>query len=776
MARFKMKWNQVVLGLILLVSAFLNVYALNREGYGNDYYAAAIKSMVMNWHNFFFNSFDPNGFITIDKPPVDFWIQALFVKVFGFHGWAMLLPQAIAGVCSVALLYHLVRRIFGVVAAIIAAAVLALTPIAVAVQRTNEVDGLLVFVMLLAAWSLLKAMETRKLRWLIWVGVFEGVGFNIKMLEAYLILPAIYLVYIVGAKVNWKKKIGHLAAMTAVLVVLSFSWAAAVDFTPASERPYVGSTENNSEISLAFGYNGLHRLTGNMSIGPSAQTGSKKTQMPNFQSGVSGNSAPQGATGGTKTQSSTASKAKGTANSQGSGGFTGGPSGNFGGKGQGSFGQGQGQSSSGASQWQGRFGQGKGGFPASGQSSGGSSGMFDTGTPGVLRLFQSSLSDQISWLLPIALLAVIPLLRRVRWRRPWTRRELGTLFWIAWLLPMVVFFSIAGFFHQYYLITLAPAIAALTGAGLVKMWKDLRGKGIWRYALPVVMLVDLGFEWGIVKNYPTVRTGLLIGSIGAAALAALFIWRGQRKHSKRIGVIFGVLSLLVAPGYWALTPILDGVNASMPAAGPQSSSFGGGMGNMTMSNQTTGTSDSALIAYLEKHYKASQGSYLVATQNADTAAPIIIATGLPVMAMGGFNGSDPAITVKKLEQLTKSGKLKYFLLQTGGFGGGGQAGQNTATDASARTSAAQGNSSSASGKKSAVTGMPTMLGDGNAGEAFSAFGGAGGMGGSQSAITKWITAHCKVVSSSAWESTTATTSSSGHNMGGGGTLYEYVGS
>jgi 4-amino-4-deoxy-L-arabinose transferase-like glycosyltransferase len=342
---------------------------------------------------------------------------------------------------------------------------------------------------------------------------------------------------------------------------------------------------------------------------------------------------------------------------------------------------------------------------------------------------------------------------------------------------MVVFFSIAGFFHQYYLITLAPAIAALTGAGLVKMWKDLRGKGIWRYALPVVMLVDLGFEWGIVKNYPTVRTGLLIGSIGAAALAALFIWRGQRKHFKRIGVIFGVLSLLVAPGYWALTPILDGVNASMPAAGPQSSSFGGGMGNMTMSNQTTGTSDSALIAYLEKHYKASQGSYLVATQNADTAAPIIIATGLPVMAMGGFNGSDPAITVKKLEQLTKSGKLKYFLLQTGGgFGGGGQAGQSTATDASARTSAAQGNSSSASGKKSAVTGMPTMLGDGNAGEAFSAFGGAGGMGGSQSAITKWITAHCKVVSSSAWESTTATTSSSGHNMGGGGTLYEYVGS
>ncbi|MCL6560451.1 MAG: glycosyltransferase family 39 protein, partial [Firmicutes bacterium] len=268
----KWTWHHGVLTTILLASAFLNLYGLNREGYGNTYYAAAVKSMLMSWHNFFYAAFDPNGFISIDKPPIDFWIQAAFAKVLGFHGWVLLLPQALAGVASVAILYHLVRRTFGIPAGLIAAAVLAVTPVAVAVQRTNNVDGMLVLALLLAVWLLMKAIETKKLSWLLAMAAMEGIAFNIKMMEAYLILPAIYLTYLVATQLPWRKKMAYLLAMTATLLVVSFSWAIAVDLTPAAQRPYVGSSQTNSEMELIFGYNGISRLTGNMFHRPANRT------------------------------------------------------------------------------------------------------------------------------------------------------------------------------------------------------------------------------------------------------------------------------------------------------------------------------------------------------------------------------------------------------------------------------------------------------------------------------------------------------------------------
>ncbi|MBX6353561.1 MAG: glycosyltransferase family 39 protein [Thermoflavifilum sp.] len=273
MATRRWKWHHAVLAVILVVSAVLNVWGLEREGYSNEYYAAAVKSMLMSWHNFFFNSFDPNGFITIDKPPVGFWIQAFFAWLFGFHGWALILPQAFAGVASVAVLYHLVRRIFGVPAGLIAAAVMALTPIAVAVARTNQVDSTLVLCMLLTAWATWKAVETRRWRWLVTAAVLEGIGFNIKMMEAYLILPALYVLLLTVQRVSWRRRIGMAAVFTAIMAAVSFSWPMAVDLTPASERPWAGSTETNSEMELIFGYNGIQRLTGDMSVGGALSKG-----------------------------------------------------------------------------------------------------------------------------------------------------------------------------------------------------------------------------------------------------------------------------------------------------------------------------------------------------------------------------------------------------------------------------------------------------------------------------------------------------------------------
>ena len=150
--------------------------------------------MALNWHNFFFAAFDPQGFLAIDKPPLGFWVQVLSTRIFGFSAWSLLLPEALAGVGSVAVLYVLVRRVFGPVAGLIAALALALTPISVVTSRNNTIDSLLVLVLLLAAWALSIAAETGRVRWLVLSALLVGLGFNIKMLEGYLVLPAFVLV------------------------------------------------------------------------------------------------------------------------------------------------------------------------------------------------------------------------------------------------------------------------------------------------------------------------------------------------------------------------------------------------------------------------------------------------------------------------------------------------------------------------------------------------------------------------------------------------------
>ncbi len=747
-------WDRGVLALIAAAALFLNLYALSKEGYANEYYAAAVRSMLESWHNFFFASFDPGGFITIDKPPLDFWIQAAFAYVFGFHGWALILPQALADVGSVLLMFTLVKRHFGSVAGLIAAAAMALTPIAVAVSRTNQVDGLLVFLMLLATWFLFRGIETNKLRHLIGVAVMEGLAFNTKMMEAYLILPAIYVGYFVGAKLPWRKKLAYLGVMTVILGAISFSWVTAVQLTPASDRPYVGSTTDNNEFTLIFGYNGVNRLTGNMAVGGHnfRMEFGQFPGMGEFTRPVGGGTSGfpgAGASGGTGSGGGPGAGASGGtgsgggpgAGASGGTGLNGGPGGFGSGAGAGGFGRGSTGGFPGAGQGgppssplgrgefhqsfgMGGFGDrlGGGGFNRGGFGGGG---MFDTGTRGVLRLFQAQLGPQIGWLLPIACLSLVPLFRNVRWkrRRDLTDRERAAVFWTAWLIPVGAFFSVAGFFHQYYLITLAPAIAALVGAGLTTMWRDFRDGGRFKWYLVGVTLLDLVYECLMVRSYPTVRAALIALTAGLAVLSAvlLFVPRLSGRW-RRAGAVLGLLSLLAVPGYWSITPALYGVNGTMPAAGPAgSSSAGMGAAGRTGENDNIAQYEK-LIRYLVAHYRPSQGSFLVATLNAQPAEPIIIATGLPVMAMGGFSGSDGAMTVAKLQKLCEEGKVKYFLIDGGGFGGRGN-----------------------------------------------------------SQIVSWIEKHCKLIPSSAWGGTSSSAASQRAAFGGFGgmgglELYEYTGS
>jgi 4-amino-4-deoxy-L-arabinose transferase-like glycosyltransferase len=660
-------WDRISLLAVLLLAAVLDFYGLSREGYSNTYYAAAVKSMMQNWHNFFFASFDPGGFVSIDKPPLGFWLQVDSVKIFGYSGVALMLPQALAGVCSVALLYHLVNRTFGRWAGLIAALALAITPISVVANRNNIVDSTLVLAVLLGAWAVTRAVESGRLRWLLLCAVFVGLGFNIKMLQAYLVLPAFGLMYLVEARTSWGKRIVHLVLAGIVLLVVSLSWVTVVDLTPAGQRPWVGSTTDNSELSLAIGYNGLQRLTGNSSVGGVSRQMTSSTAL-------SGSSA-------------TAGSSRPTVNTN------------------------------------------------PGGSGGGPGGVGENGPTGVLRLLDSQLGAQIGWLLPMSVLGVFAAFWQTRRRRPlerhWSRRsrtlhqlaailpsaalsgqQSALVMWGTWLFTMAAFFSIAGFFHTYYLVMVAPAISALSGIGILALWKMYQQSGsrTWPF-LSLGMLAAAGVEVHILSDYPVWSRWLAPLTVGLAITAGLIFTfaRVRPRLGARLmmpAMLLGVAGLLVAPAVWSVESVSAADSGLTPRAGPSGTSSTGGGGqpgsfaassrsfqppagsrpgappnrgsfqSPTGMSRATGNGgpggdqvDKALLRYLEQHQGTAK--YLFATTNAGAAEPYIIATGKPVMALGGFTGSDPILTSSELAKLVKQGAVRYFLLGGGGGPGGG---------------------------------------------------------------------------------------------------------
>ncbi|WP_342774575.1 glycosyltransferase family 39 protein [Paenibacillus piri] len=647
--------ERIPLFLILLLSAFLNMYNIWTDEYANTYYTTAVASMLHNFHNFFFASLDPAGSVTVDKPPVVFWIQTASAYLFGLHGWSVILPQALAGVGSVLLLYRLVKPTFGLAAVRISALAMACTPIAAAVSRTNNIDSMLVFTLLLSTWLLFRGIQRNSIWSLLGAFSMIGVAFNMKMLQAYMVLPAFYLFYLVAAKASWKKKIALLSSATAVMLAISVSWAVVVDSIPKDQRPYISSSQTNSVLELAFGYNGVSRLTGNQ--GPGGGGG-----MPGRNGGgsvaASRNSAINEDGGGTMFDRNdgggTASKQANDAAAVDGGNrldTTATPNGN------GNSGQ-YNSTIPGGDQGQPPTMNGNGGPGAPG-GFGGGGGAFGTGQKGPLRLFQSELSGQASWLIPFAGISIIAIFAGWR-RRNFTPKHKETLFWLAWLLPAMVFFSIAGFFHHYYLIMLAPPIAALVGAGWKQLWDAYRLRQGWKtWLLPAAIFATSIFEWYIMHPYDDV-----IGSVWSAGIAAggiiisllLLLWK--RKHNKlaRTLALAGMLVLFVGPLYWAATPITYGLNSMLPQAGPGIANGRGGvatemgpgrtaaMGEAsdTKRTPTMGTGgpgmesqqiDETTLKFLRSH---NTGTYLFATSDYSTAAPYIIKSGESVSPWAVF--------------------------------------------------------------------------------------------------------------------------------------------
>lgn len=255
------------LAVVTSVSLVLNCWGLSINGLGNQYYAAATRSMATSWHGFLFAGFDPGGFISVDKPPVALWIAALSARVFGVSPWSVLVPSAVAGAAAVALLWCIVDRRFGPAAATIAGAALALSPINVAVNRLNLPEPFLILFLVAAAWAVLRSIDARHpLRWVVLGGAFVGLAFNTKMLAAYIPVPALGLALVVGTR-GWRAKIVRGAAFVVSTVACSVPWLVAVDLVSASSRPYVGGSTDNTVLDLVFGYNGFGRVNGGSSTG-----------------------------------------------------------------------------------------------------------------------------------------------------------------------------------------------------------------------------------------------------------------------------------------------------------------------------------------------------------------------------------------------------------------------------------------------------------------------------------------------------------------------------
>jgi 4-amino-4-deoxy-L-arabinose transferase-like glycosyltransferase len=744
-------WRYIPLAAILFLALGLRLWNIGQNGYGNSYYAAAVRSMLQGPTNFFFGSFDPAGFITVDKPPVAIWVQAVSALVFGYSERSLLVPQAVMGTLSVLLIYLLVRRVASPGAGLLAALVLAITPISVAVDRDNLPDTALVLVLLLAAWALSRALETGRLRPLLVSAALVGLAFNVKMLAAFVVLPTFYLVYLLAAPGGWWRRIGRLSVATIVLAAVSLSWVAAVELTPPDHRPYIGGSTTNSALELAVGYNGLGRIFGGQGNfrrggprpdgpgqGANRPARDRNAGAPAQQPGPNrddrggpppdGNSPPPGAppgpapdangapppfaangTGGrfspegrSRDQAGRAMNAVAlVAQAQSSQALAAGPLPYLlrvaelarpssprrgGGPGGPGFGFGPGGGPPG--------GPGFGLPPGRGPDGPRGRGGFG-GEPGVLRFAGPSLAGQITWLVPLALVAVVAAVR-FRWPASASPAGIAVFLWAGWLVTHWVVFSWAsGIFHEYYTTVMGPALAALVGIGVASLWRQWFHGGSRGFLLPVALILTAAWQvYIILADYgpaapepgkeldlahrameemsqrpwllPTVLAGALVAVAGMFGLRWFTRYRWLSVCAKVTAAI-GVAALLVGPASWSLATLGQPGNAVMPVAPePRVSSNrpGRGPGMFGPPGMAPG-SDSKLIDFLRANRRNER--FLVIGPSAMAVAPIIIATGEPAASLGGFMGRDPVVTKDEFVRMVEEGQVRFVF--AGGFGG-----------------------------------------------------------------------------------------------------------
>ncbi|MCJ7709226.1 MAG: glycosyltransferase family 39 protein, partial [Chloroflexi bacterium] len=520
-------------------------------------------------------------------------VMGLSVRLFGLSSASILLPQALMGGGTVALTMAVVRRTFGGPASIIAGLVTALTPAAVLMFRYNNPDALLTLLLVGSAYAFVRALEHGGVRWLVVAGVLVGLGFETKLLQAYLVLPVFAIVYAIAAPGSIRRRIAGLAVAAVSVIVASGWWVAAMELIPVASRAYVGGSTNNSALDLVFGYDGLGRIFG----------------------GSGGGAGGGGAPGG-----------------QGGGGFS--------------------------------------------------------GTPGILRLFNSQLGSQIAWFLPLSVVGLAAgLVARLRAPRTDLARA-AFLMWGGWLAVHAIVFSfMSGVIHSYYVVAMAPAVGALVGGGAVVMWRA-RERHPWVGAVLGIALVgSAGVALMLLDRTPSFVPGLGLVVLAVTAVTVPLVALRptiSRGRVQAAAAALGLAMLLAGPAAYAVDTMQTAYAGGDPSAGPQATSTDGGPGadggsrgglapaGLTgapagMTGAPAGMTgapgggpgggvgaslDTATLAYLV----ANQGdaTWLVAVSDATTASQVEISTGRAVMAMGGFSGSDNALTLEQLQALVAS--------------------------------------------------------------------------------------------------------------------------
>jgi len=643
--------------VIMALSLGLHLYNIDSIGDANAYYTAAVKSMLMSWKNFFFVAAEPGGSVTVDKPPLGLWIEAVFAYFLGVSGFSVSLPNIIAGILGIPLLYAMVKKYMGELAGLVAALVMALTPVFVATNRNNTMDGLLVFFLLMAAWAFIRATETGKRRWLLLGAFIIGLGFNIKMMQAFLPLPAFYTLYFFGSKEGWMRKVINLGLASALLLVVSLSWAVAVDLTPADSRPFIGSSDNNTVMGLIFGHNGISRLESNGGPGgqtpPSApQDGSNPNQSAQPQQGLRQGPSQQALDAcANSTQGDSCSFTTQNGNIINGSCITPPNQNTLACAPQGMIPQGQ----------QGQQGQTPNGGPNLGPDGQGGGTPFsqETGTPGALRFFTQPLSKQMSWLLPFALISVLLALFSARIKLP---VESGVhkalILWGGWLLTCVVFFSmISGIFHSYYAIMLAPALGAMVGIGFSMLWDWGREKNWAGFLLIAAAVLTFAFQIFASYQYGEKSVWMIVAGILLIAGSLLTVVK------RRLAYVTILAAMLIIPAYWTIMTTASNANQNLPTAYTGTAQQMGPDGARAQDGQRGSNVNEKLLAYLETN--TADTEYMLAVPSSQQGSSLVLATGRPVLFMGGFGGQDEVVTAADLSTMVANGELRYVM-----YGGG----------------------------------------------------------------------------------------------------------
>ena len=727
-------WARPALLALLAATGLLYMAGLSRNGWANEFYAAAAQAGTESWKAFLFGSLDRSNFITVDKPAGFLWPMDLSGRIFGVNYWSLLLPQALAGVATVGVLYTTVRRWFGPVAGLIAGAVMALAPVATLVFRFNDPDAFITLMAVLAAYAVTRAIESGRTRWLALAGVIFGLGFLGKMLAGFLALPALALAYLICGPPKLGRRIWQLLVGGAALLATAGWWVAIVLFTPAAARPFVGSTTDNNILNLTFGYNGLSRLTGNRGGG----------------FGGAGRAAGRGLGAG----AGEAARGLGAGAGEAA-------------RGLGAAGGGPGAGGAGSGPGAGAFAGARGG------GGGGGGGALGGGT-GITRLFTPEWGGQISWLIPAALIAFLVMLWVSRRAGRTDRTRAAAVMFGGWLLVAGLVLSfMSGTTHSYYSVALAPPIGALVGIGSFGLWR-IRHTWFARAAMAVAIALTAAWAWVLLGRspgwFPWLRVVIVAAAVGAVGL--ILAGPALRTASARsrmllaaVPVSLAAVAVLGGPLAYSLDTAASSYSGASPSAGPALTAAGGGPGGAPgfgrggfpgtgaagrggsggfpggLADGRTGrggsggfagaraaggfggnaTVSAALAKLLEtgaSHYK-----WVAATQTSDTAASMELASGgVPVMALGGFRGTDPALSLAGFERLVSAHEIHYYVGSGGGFGGGGFGG----------AFAGRGLGDAADGPADGAADVP--------GRGAGGFGGGGG-GSDAAQIAAWVEAH-----------------------------------